>query len=589
MCNNYEVGKYYTFASNGKYVGKDGNIYISLIDPENPNAVISVKPYDFQQEWDNNIPSNVVCYCYRQDVYGRFNFEQSRETILNALYAPYLNHYNEFIIEKHLNFENNSNCCVIRDTYGITQLYFPKDKMFWERYQVGDELALIIKGIHPSDEGKNNAYLELESREEANKKDAVCQTTTEKSFIRNDNAVSLGVEDDHNEFKSSIAFPAGKTEENMPEQLSVLMKSIAGFMNKEGGTLYIGVNDSGEPFLDVSKEFQYLNDDDEDNYSYNANEDHYKLKLNNVIRRDLGDYAASLVNISFPQANGVTYAAVNVKKSESVVWYRDTKLFVRCDNCTRLMRGDSITKFILSRVTLLKFNDIANTPVVTHNTDASVVNTQKSIADSVAIRTSFTQQEEKAWRYITFFKSGQWTFSKTPSVSREQLIAEISIPNSPKGQVLMIAYESGKINAVALKDLLYGTGKNKNTLIACDTIRNNGISSISDKIVNIFCIKKGGLVLMESIVNNECFVKAHQMEVISTHQSLGAQGNKMQPEGKLVRIVPIQGDSGEMNAIQAMGILVKDHERYSKNGVKKSNLQGKYQELLERFLSESNV
>ena len=152
----------------------------------------------------------------------------------------------------------------------------------------------------------------------------------------------------------------------------------------------------------------------------------------------------------------------------------------------------------------------------------------------------------------------------------------------------MIAYESGKINAVALKDLLYGTGRNKNTLISCDTMRNNGVSSGTDRLVNVFCAKKGGLVLMESVVNDECFVKAHQMDVITIHQSLSAQGNKMQPEGKLVRIAPVEVDSGEMNAIQAMGILVKDYERYSKNGVKKSNLQGKYQELIDRILLRFN-
>ena len=583
----YEVGKYYTFDFNGNYVGKDGNMYISLNDPMNPQVVISVRPFDFQQEWDNNIPSKVECFCYRQDVYGRFNFDQSREAILNALYAPYLNHYNVFIIERRVETPNNSVCCVIRDTFGITQLYFPNDKTFWEHNQVGDELTLYVKGIHPSDDGKNNAYLELESREEINSQDAYSKTLNEKSYIRNENVISLGVEDNHTEFKSSIAFPAGGTTEDMPTQLAVFMKSIAGFMNKEGGTLYVGVNDAGEPFRDVSKEFQYLNDDDEDDYTYNANQDHYKLKLYNVIRRDLGDYASSLVNISFHQTNGVTYAAIDVKESEWVVWYKGTKLFVRCGNCTIRMRGDSITNFILSRVSdPNKFKDIVNTPVPVNDIDTTEIS--QPISRTVAIRKTPPQHNDYTWRYISFYKNGQWSFRKTSSKHSDELLTEVSIPNTPKNQVLMIAYESGKINAVALKDLLYGTGRNKNTLISCDTMRNNGVSSGTDRLVNVFCAKKGGLVLMESVVNDECFVKAHQMDVITIHQSLSAQGNKMQPEGKLVRIAPVEVDSGEMNAIQAMGILVKDYERYSKNGVKKSNLQGKYQELIDRILLRFN-
>lgn len=581
----YIIGKYYTFDFKEKYIGKDDNIYLKLTDPNNPESFISVKPYVFQYEWDNTISKRLECFCFKQDVYGRYCFTQSRAAILNLLYAPYLNHYNEFVIEKRLETDNNRICCAISDNYGFTQLYYPKDRRFWDYHQVGDELNLCVKGIHPSDEGKNNAYLELESCEETSMNSTSEKNSTEIAYIRDEKAESLGSEDDYTEFKSSIAFPAGGTEEDMPKQLMVIMKSIAGFMNKDGGILYIGVNDSGEPFKDISEEFQYLNDDPDDKYTYNANADHYKLKLNNKIRTVLSDYASSLVNITFRQANGVTYAAIEVKKSESVVWYQGLKLFVRCDNCTRLMIGDNITNFILSRVTPNTLKTIVNTPVSANITDVIDSENQQSKTDTVAIRVSNVQPREKVWRYITFFKNGQWSFHKIPSKLSDELLTEVPILNKPKNQVMMIAYESGKINAVALKDLLYGSGRNKNTLITCDTIRNNGILQDSDKVVNVFCIRKGGIVLMESVVNGDYMVKAHQMDVITTHQSLSAQGNKMQPEGTLIRIAPIEAESGEMNAILSMGILVKDYERYSKNGVKKTDLQGKYQELIDKILS----
>jgi hypothetical protein len=152
---------------------------------------------------------------------------------------------------------------------------------------------------------------------------------------------------------------------------------------------------------------------------------------------------------------------------------------------------------------------------------------------------------------------------------------------------MMVAYASGRVNAVDLKELLYGTGRNRNTLIACDNKKNNGLSLGKDPIVNVFCMKKGGLVLMESLTaDGKTRIKAHQMEVVATHNLINAQGNKMQKEGKLLRMAPIEPGTAEMDAVCAMGILVKDYERYSRNGVNKAKLPGKYQELVDTILNE---
>ena len=584
---NYEVGKFYTFDFKEKYVGKDGNIYLRLIDPNAPEVFISVKPYSYQQDWED-ITQKLECFCYKQDIYGKYRFAQSLWSALNYMYGPYLGHYNEFVIEERVETEKEgANCCRISDVYGFSQLYYPDDNSFWDKNHVGDSIILYVKGIHPSQEGKNNAFLELVPRVEERQPTQDSDAEQAEVFIRDESRVSIGAEDDHNEFKSSIAFPAGGTEEDMAAQLAVIMKSVAGFMNKDGGTLYIGVNDSGEPYKDIKEEFQYLNDDETDNNTYHANQDHYKLKLNNKIRHDLGGYASSLASVTFRKANGVTYAAIEAKKSDSVVWYQNTELYVRCDNSTRRMFGDSITKFILSRVNINRFNDIVNQPVPESedkSTTEVVTKPQGKVAQKTLVSQTGVMQNEPAWRYVSLFKDGTWSFRKIPYDRREELITEVPIPQKPKSYVMMVAYASGKINAVNLKDLLYGTGRNQNTLIGCDTRKKQGITVSDDSVVNAFCIKKGGLILMESLVGEKTRIKAHQMEVVSTHNQLSAQGNKMQPEGTLVRIAPVEAGTAEMDSIIAMGILVKGHERYSKNGVNKAKLQGKYQELIDKIL-----
>ena len=164
------------------------------------------------------------------------------------------------------------------------------------------------------------------------------------------------------------------------------------------------------------------------------------------------------------------------------------------------------------------------------------------------------------------------------------MIIEVSIPSDFKKQVMMIAHTSGNVHAVELKELLYGTGRKKNTLISTDTRRNNGVVDSDDPIVNVFCMKKGGLLLMQSEVDGHAKIKAHNMEVVHPHKQIGARSGKMIPEGILTHIAPIESGSAEKSAIEAMGIVVKNYERYHKNGVDKEKLQGKYQELIDKIL-----
>lgn len=577
----YEIGKIYRFQFKEIYIGKDGNEYLHLSDPNNPKLFISVKPYSFQTDWYDTT-SWLDCYCKKQDIYGRFQFELFRETLLNYLYVPNLGHYQYFTIDRRIENEHQKKYFQVSDPYGFTQLFFPHDDNFSNQHKVGDEILLDVIAVVPSTEGKNNAYLELCSHKEIVGKTA--EKKEEKhpeTVIRNEGVVSIGVEDEHAEFKSSIAFPAGTNKEDMPSQLAVLMKSIAGFMNKEGGVLYIGVNDSGEPYKDISEEYQYLNDDENDNYQYHAKEDHYKLKLINKIHKDLGGYAASLANVRLEKANDVTYAAIDVKKADSIIWYQNTELFVRCGNSTRRMFGDNITKFILSRTNEKQFDTIANKPEIIQ--EEAEISQEPANTEIIAKSTTAQArtQKQKAWRYISLYKDGQWMFTKESVGSPKDLTIEVPIPSDVKKQVMMIAHTSGNVHAVELKELLYGTGRKKNTLISTDTRRNNGVVDSEDPIVNVFCMKKGGLLLIQSEVNGQVKIKAHNMEAVKTHKQIGARSGKMIPEGTLTHIAPIEAESIEMSAIEAMGIVVKDYKRYHENGVDREKLQGKYQELID--------
>ncbi len=73
---------------------------------------------------------------------------------------------------------------------------------------------------------------------------------------------SYGSENQFVEFKSSIVYPARKSaadkvDADPDRQQHVILRTIAGFMNASGGTLYIGVNDSTHCEAGLFEDFEY--------------------------------------------------------------------------------------------------------------------------------------------------------------------------------------------------------------------------------------------------------------------------------------------------------------------------------------------
>ena len=58
-------------------------------------------------------------------------------------------------------------------------------------------------------------------------------------------------------------------------------ETIAGFLNNNGGNLYLGVNDNGFA-VGIEHDLQYLNSSTTDYYTYEPSLDHYQLKIRNL-------------------------------------------------------------------------------------------------------------------------------------------------------------------------------------------------------------------------------------------------------------------------------------------------------------------
>jgi len=133
----------------------------------------------------------------------------------------------------------------------------------------------------------------------------------------------------HLELKSSIWHPYQETEAPLNIQMDILegviVKTVNGFLNSEGGTLLIGVSDPGEPLgLELDMKTRGLKDLDQ-----------YELRLSRALTDKLGrPPVAECVRVSFPEAKGSKICRVDVKPSVYPVFISDEKFYVRNSNGT---------------------------------------------------------------------------------------------------------------------------------------------------------------------------------------------------------------------------------------------------------------
>ena len=148
------------------------------------------------------------------------------------------------------------------------------------------------------------------------------------------------------EFKTSLFIQPGAT---LPgeDQIRTIIRTIGSFMNAQGGTLYMGVNDSGVASDSITGEMRYLNSfPPYPNFSYPTNKDGYKRFILDWAGKLLGNFATILISFDFVNYGFVQVCKVNITKSKVPVWFDGNGLYVRTDASTRQLRGNDITNFI---------------------------------------------------------------------------------------------------------------------------------------------------------------------------------------------------------------------------------------------------
>lgn len=110
------------------------------------------------------------------------------------------------------------------------------------------------------------------------------------------------------EFKSTLRMNL-HTKQNDPKMEHGVIKTLAAFMNSKGGTLFVGVNDSGEAIGLENDKF--------------ANEDKMALHLDNLIKEQLGNSMFACIKTTFGDVAGKRLLAIECAPSSKPVFLKN--------------------------------------------------------------------------------------------------------------------------------------------------------------------------------------------------------------------------------------------------------------------------
>lgn len=305
----------------------------------------------------------------------------------------------------------------------------------------------------------------------------------------------LGRENEKVEFKSSIVYPAGNTIPNMKQQSEIILQTIAGFLNAEGGTLYLGVSDTGLA-VGLKEDYSYMV----------CNSDGYERFIRQRIITTMGKDINSIIHVDFPQYGTREICSITIPcygkliKLQGVVWQRQ-------GNSTVLLDGNALVKQQKRKNNMLQTEidriSEKNIELVTENLQQNS-DTQTAVAAAFAaslekkkkklknkpkknvISTSLLRPNPYAEEpisgqvvtYLSLLDNGGYILEDKFS-NMENAILTLAINTEEMGGSLLLCYENAFVNRVPLKILLkkkrdytYKNGVNKDSHLIYATIEN---------------------------------------------------------------------------------------------------------------------
>lgn len=338
-----------------------------------------------------------------------------------------------------------------------------RDGDLWEIYtsqegSIKNVASLVIAYNMVRRNNMSNLCTELQNR--------IKQTLRLRGYESNLKIYGTGTEDSRTEYKTSIVFPPdGNMRPNMQRQMRNIMKVIASFLNTYGGTLYIGVNDSG---AGVGIE------NDLEDPLFHGDKDKYQRAVSDAVVREWGSLAATYVDLSFDHENEQKdVLAVTVRPCPDGVPY-EGKWLVRIGSTKREMTEAEFRAFnIGSRLGGLASaapaqeaspvppippagqQTATEKPAEKTTTAVSTLPSGEAIMTSRIRKNTFEEYEEDYRPHVACLKFlDKGKFCKVPAYDYDPGLLTLAVYDEETRGCLILGYDNGTVAKVPVDHLL---------------------------------------------------------------------------------------------------------------------------------------
>lgn len=266
---------------------------------------------------------------------------------------------------------------------------------------------------------------------------------------------NYGKESKNVEFKTSMVYPPENSmRPDLVKQTNTILKVVCAFLNTEGGTLYIGVNNEGTA-VGIDNDIAYKQ------FKYST--DKYDIYFHNAIKKFLGIEANSLVDTRIEDnEDGTSVYIVEVRPCQNVIELGGTVYERQSTSCEPLT-GEYLETFKASR----RPSDISvpeateeihpePEPVEEPKTVAKKKDTQKTISTSQIrnnVLLSWEENFEEPVAYIQFLPNAKYQLIDECFDDTDTELT-IAIHENEVNGYLILAYEDGHVAKVSLKEIL---------------------------------------------------------------------------------------------------------------------------------------
>lgn len=286
---------------------------------------------------------------------------------------------------------------------------------------------------------------------------------------------SFGQEDQLREFKSSIVFPPDNgMKPDLEEQTFNIMKVICGMVNAYGGTLYLGVYDTGTA-KGLEDDLVYFED----------SHDKFDLYVRNQIRRSLGDAVNAAVSVEHPEAGKHWIYAIKVRAAKTPVALRlDNRYYLREGTSTYAIDNVDQLREIMDNRDFSSFKVEGPVSAEDPKDDLSeLLSTEEQVAEkgkeqwedeiekipTSRHRSNITDSwvegfGEDTCCYLRIHNIGEW--SRLDDVEWDDGLLTLAIHEDEKDGNLIVVYEDGEVSRIPMSKILKKNTKVRHKMVA---------------------------------------------------------------------------------------------------------------------------